>query len=149
MTERMLYKTLVVLVIFLFAGIGVQPAFAVTPETTDSEDDCDICPSIGDLVERKDVERYQKLYDKILSLKEINKQFTTDTEYNICIILIILWATTWGGLTSIVLLANILHSLNINIEYDGILMNLFWFLAGREVKLWDMLKDYECIPDSH
>jgi hypothetical protein len=38
-----LYKTLVVGVIFLFIGIGIQPSFAVTPNISDSDNDCELC----------------------------------------------------------------------------------------------------------
>jgi hypothetical protein len=39
-----LYKTLVVGVIALFIGMGVQPAVAVTP---DSEEECELCPKVS------------------------------------------------------------------------------------------------------
>jgi len=38
-----LYKTLVISVIFLFIGIGLQPAFAVTSNFYNNDDGCDIC----------------------------------------------------------------------------------------------------------
>ena len=44
MKQRIICKTLAVAVIILFLGVGVQPAIAVTPETTDIEDDCNLCP---------------------------------------------------------------------------------------------------------
>ena len=57
MKQRIICKTLAVAVILLFFGLGVQPAIAITPNTTESEDDCDICPAIK----------------KIKSLEEKNK----------------------------------------------------------------------------
>jgi hypothetical protein len=84
-----LYKTLVVGVIILFIGIGIQPAIAVTPNTSDSND-CDICPSIEDLIDRKDVKKYQELLDKINSLKEENDGLNSDTILDYPIICFIL-----------------------------------------------------------
>jgi hypothetical protein len=60
---------LVVGVIVLFIGMGVQPAFAVTPISVENENDCDLCPSLEDLVYSKDLEDYQGLLDKIYSLQ--------------------------------------------------------------------------------
>ena len=34
----------VVGITFLFLGVTVQPAIAVIPDTSESEDDCDLCP---------------------------------------------------------------------------------------------------------
>ena len=44
MNQRTICKILVVAVIILFIGIGIQPAFAVTSDTSESEDDCNLCP---------------------------------------------------------------------------------------------------------
>jgi len=41
--SALLYKTLVLGVIVLFVGMGVQPAFAVTQDTSNGEDDCNLC----------------------------------------------------------------------------------------------------------
>jgi hypothetical protein len=41
--SALLYKALVVGVIVLFVGMGVQPAFAVTQDTSNGEDDCNLC----------------------------------------------------------------------------------------------------------
>jgi len=93
-----LYKTLVVGVIVLFVGLGVQPAFAVKSDVSDSRDDCNLCPkkvSNQNLVRLKNVVSrletlnsklsvlskqypemeglYIELSDIILTLKEINK----------------------------------------------------------------------------
>jgi len=38
-----LYKTLVVGVILLFIGIGIQPAFAVKSNFSDTDNDCELC----------------------------------------------------------------------------------------------------------
>ena len=46
MKERILYKSLVVGIVILFVGMWIQPVIAVTPDTVDNEDDCDLCPSI-------------------------------------------------------------------------------------------------------
>jgi len=64
----LLYKGLVVCVIVLFVGVGVQPAVAnVSNSITDEDDDCDICP--------RKVSKSQLLFLKILKdkLKKIEK----------------------------------------------------------------------------
>jgi hypothetical protein len=71
MNKRMLYKTLVIGVMVIFIGIGVQPAFAVTRDTTDSEDDCDLCPSIEDVVDSKEIEKYKEMSETISTLKDL------------------------------------------------------------------------------
>ena len=77
----LLYKTLVVGVIVLFIGVGIQPAFADVSNISKSEsnENCDICPSIEDLVDNEDVKKYQKLLDKINSLKEEDEELNSNT----------------------------------------------------------------------
>ena len=43
MKQRIICKTLAVAVILLFLGLAIQPSVAVQPETTDIEDDCNLC----------------------------------------------------------------------------------------------------------
>jgi hypothetical protein len=31
----------------LFLGVGIQPAIAITPTPSDSEEDCEICPKMS------------------------------------------------------------------------------------------------------
>ena len=45
--KPVLCKSLVVGVIILFVGIGIQPAFAVTSNSTGNKDDCNLCPKIN------------------------------------------------------------------------------------------------------
>ena len=78
MKQRIICKTLAVAVILLFIGVGVQPAVAVTPDTSNSEDDCDICLSVEDLIDNKDVDKYQELLDKINSLKGGDEELNYD-----------------------------------------------------------------------
>ena len=99
------YKTLVIGVIVLFIGLGIQPAFAVTLDTFDFEDDCEICPKLSkqhivriksllDRLEKYDnelsvlsklnpenEEKYQELSNIHSRLKEMNKEL----DYNIWI----------------------------------------------------------------
>ena len=48
MDKTPVYRFLVVGVIVLFVGMGVQPAFAVDVSTSisDNEEECDVCPSV-------------------------------------------------------------------------------------------------------
>ncbi|UCF49412.1 MAG: hypothetical protein JSU91_06610 [Thermoplasmatales archaeon] len=109
-----LYKTLVVGVIVLFIGIGVQPAFAVTKDISDSDDDCDICPKVSKShllliksflkrLEKYDdessvlsklnpeiEEKYQEISYAFSSLSNINKESDFD-EWNFPVICNILW----------------------------------------------------------
>ena len=97
-TSSMVYKSLVVGVIVLFIGVGIQPAFAVTPDTSDSDEDCNICPKVSNLrlvllerlVNRFETlisklsvvsklnpvidEKYKELSDAITTFKEMNKE---------------------------------------------------------------------------
>ena len=109
-TSSMVYKTLVVGVIVLFIGIGIQPAFAVTPNTTDSKDDCKLCPKVSSLHLfrlKRLLNRLEK-YDNELSVlsklnpeieekyQEISNYINTDKPISIrplCIILEILMDT--------------------------------------------------------
>ena len=68
------YKSLVVGVIVLFIGVGVQPAFAVTPDTSDSEDDCNLCA-------KKVSKSHLILIESLLNRVEKSKYFDFDTSY--------------------------------------------------------------------
>ena len=80
--SAMLYKTLVVGVIVLFVGVGVQPAFAVSQDVDDSEDYCELCPSFEKLIKNRDVEINPDYLDIINSLKEMNDRITRLKELN-------------------------------------------------------------------
>ena len=43
-----LYKTIVVGVITIFIGVGIQPAFSVSNNSSDDNDDCDLCPNVSE-----------------------------------------------------------------------------------------------------
>jgi len=58
----LLSKTLVVGIIVLFIGVGIQPAFAVTPDISDSEDDCNLCAK---KVSKQHIDRIINLIDRI------------------------------------------------------------------------------------
>ena len=117
MKERMLSKGLAVGVILLFIGISIQPAIAVNPISIDSEEDCDICPSVSkkhmiglkSLINRGETlnnklsvvskhssevtDKYQELSDRIITLKEMNKIFNSNNLFNFfsgCLILTII-----------------------------------------------------------
>jgi hypothetical protein len=57
----LLYKSLVVGVIVLFIGVGVQPAFAVTSITSDSDDECNLCPKLS----KQHIVRVKSLLDRL------------------------------------------------------------------------------------
>ncbi len=66
------YKMLVIGVIILFIGIGIQPAIASNisiTKTSDSEDECNLCPSVTkkNLVRLKGIVNSIDKYDNILS----------------------------------------------------------------------------------
>jgi hypothetical protein len=58
---------LVVVIIILFTGVGIQPAFAVNTSASisDGEDDCEICPSIKKIKSLVDKKENKKLSDII------------------------------------------------------------------------------------
>jgi hypothetical protein len=62
--HNVFYKTLVIGVIVLFIGIGIQPAIANNVSITkasESEDDCDICPTITN----RNLARVKSMVNKI------------------------------------------------------------------------------------
>ena len=78
----LLYKVLVVGVLVLFIGIGIQPAFAVTP-TTDSNDDCNLCEkkvSKSQLTLLRNLLNWVEKYDTKLSI--LFKQYPEFNEKN-------------------------------------------------------------------
>ena len=58
----LLSKTLVVGVIVLFIGVGIQPAFAVTPDTSDSVEDCNLCPKAS----KQQIDRLNNLLERLV-----------------------------------------------------------------------------------
>ena len=102
----MFYKTLIVGVIVLFIGVGIQPAFAVTPNDSDSEDDCNLCPKVSNLhlvrlknllnrLEKYDnilsalskhypefEERYQELSDRLTAFIEMDMEYVSELSWN-------------------------------------------------------------------
>jgi len=78
MNQRIICKTLAVAVIILFFGLAIQPSVADAIDIIESEEQCDICPSVKDLVDSEEIEKYQELLDKINSYKERNKELDTD-----------------------------------------------------------------------
>ena len=69
-----LYKSLVVGVIILFVGVGIQPAFAVSPDTSESEDDCNLCA-------KKVSKSHLILIESLLNRVEKSKDFDFGTSY--------------------------------------------------------------------
>jgi len=61
MKKRILIRGLVIGIIFIFIGIIFQPVIAVTPNTSEIEDDCDICPSIKKIKSLADKNKNEKL----------------------------------------------------------------------------------------
>ena len=113
----LLYKILVVGIIVLFIGVGIQPAIAVKPDTSEGEDDCNLCAkklSISHLVliesllnrlEKIDYElslitklnptieeKYKVISNRISEIKEINIDNILQWEFPIiCTFLCPLW----------------------------------------------------------
>jgi hypothetical protein len=103
-----LYKSLVVGVIVLFIGVGVQPAFALNESASisDDEDDCNLCPKVSkqhivrikDLIDRLDTlntklskvsklnpeieENYQEISDRISTLTEMKEKYLSNDEWD-------------------------------------------------------------------
>ena len=78
---------LVMIVILMFIGVAVQPSIAVNPISSDNEEDCIICPKVSNL---QWVEKHQRLFDKITTFTEINKEVKPDYPYPIiCNILLL------------------------------------------------------------
>ena len=107
MKGKMLSKTLVVGVIVLFIGVGIQPAFAVTPDKSESDDDCNLfakkiskphlvlLKSLLNIIDRQInklsiiskqnpilEKKYPELFTKIAILKEISIGLNNDTHTN-------------------------------------------------------------------
>ena len=103
----------------LFLGVSINPAIAVNPKSSDNEEDCSICPKVSklhliglkNLLNRVETlndklsviskphpevaKRYQELFDRITTLKEINTELKSDTPYPIfCNILEIMVVST-------------------------------------------------------
>jgi hypothetical protein len=70
MKQKIICKTLAVAVIILFIGVGVQPVIATVEPKTSDNGDCDICPSLEDLFNSKDFEKFQVFYDRNTILPE-------------------------------------------------------------------------------
>ena len=71
-TSSMVYKTLVVVIIVIFIGVGIQPAYTVNVSNhiSDSEDDCNLCPKVREqhLVLIKSLLNKTENYDSQLSV---------------------------------------------------------------------------------
>jgi len=84
MVDKIFSKGLAITTILLFLGLAIQPSIAVQPNTSDSDDDCDICPAIETISKIIDEEKYQELYDKVFRLKEVEKKINTDPPPKLC-----------------------------------------------------------------
>jgi hypothetical protein len=72
MGVKYMKKVVVVGIILLFISVGIQPAFAVTSETIDNDDNCNLCPNIS----QKHIDRFkisQQFFKIILNLKDRKK----------------------------------------------------------------------------
>ena len=76
-TSNMVYKTLIVGVIVLFVGVGIQPAFAVNVSTYLSEDenDCNLCPKDSNL----HLVRLKSMIDR---LETLNNRLSVISKHN-------------------------------------------------------------------
>ncbi|UCF49061.1 MAG: hypothetical protein JSU91_04745 [Thermoplasmatales archaeon] len=83
MKSRIICKPLAVAVIVLFLGLAVQPSVAVQQDTTDSEDDCDICPTGSIVYKLVKEEDKQKLSDIINTLLDIKDKDSNSWEFPI------------------------------------------------------------------
>ena len=152
---------LVVGVILLFIGIAIQPAIAVNPISTDNEDDCDICPKISNLhlvrlrslinrVETPDnklsviskfhpklAEKYQELFNRITTLKEINKELKPYIPwYEHPIICIILYSLLLPSFTILAIMQNIYERIE---SYSLLFFLLFPFYVITCISFFDLL----------
>ena len=73
----------VVGITILFLGLTINPAVAVNPIPSDNEEDCDICPKVDNL---QLGEKYQELFDRITTLKEMNKEYESGLSWDFPII---------------------------------------------------------------
>jgi hypothetical protein len=95
---------LVMVVFLLFVGVAVQPSIAVNPISSDNKEDCNLCPKVSKpylvrvkrLLNRLETpifkEKYQELSDRIITLKEMNKEIKQDVQRGNPIICLTLWA---------------------------------------------------------
>ena len=165
---------IVVGITILFLGVGIQPAIAVTTNTSDIDDNCNLCPKVKkhnivrlkSLLNRLDqydnqlsalskkypevAEKSQELSERITTIKEMNTKLNSITDWEttpaLCLILIIIWGVSFGLAGFFLILSNIFASLRINI-----LMYMFGFLAIFFIDLFGisyvLAKSLGCIPD--
>jgi hypothetical protein len=122
----LLSKTLVVGVIVLFIGVGIQPAFAVTSDTPDNNDDCKLCPKVSkshlilirsllNRLEKYDNQqselskvnpefekKYQEISNKIKNLKDINSSINTKWDFPIICSILGIIALSFGTIAYII-----------------------------------------------
>lgn len=82
-TLKMVYKILVVVVLFI--GVGIQPVFAVTSYTPDNEVDCNLCSKISNkhIVILKSYLKNLKKHDRIKSsIPKYNPKLTMNKRIN-------------------------------------------------------------------
>jgi len=132
---------LVIGIMFLFVGIAFQPAIAFTPNSFDSEDDCDICPKVNNqqitilksfiyrlerqinklsvLYEQNPIikRKYQEISNEIATLKEMNVESNLDDYPKICGFLEILGGITLKIFFLMTLIGNYIRVLGGEIVY--------------------------------
>ena len=119
---------LVVGVILLFIGISIQPVVAVNPISSDNEEDCNICPKISKL---QVLEKYQKLFDKITTFTEMNKEVKPDYPYPIiCNILSLYVEFQFAKITAFKSITEILPDILGSILYILFTLKNAYFIIG-------------------
>jgi hypothetical protein len=119
MKKGLFRKGLVLGIIFLFIGVGIQPAFAndfSKNVLNDNKDDCDVCLSIKKIKSLTNKKENKKLYNMINQKLENDK--TVGDFRPICLIITLL---VWQFLARTITLAKILDKIGF---YDNF-PNLF------------------------
>ena len=61
MKQRTICKSLAVAVILLFISLGIQPVIAVNKDTSDSAEECNLCPKLS----KQHIDRIKRLLDRL------------------------------------------------------------------------------------
>ena len=162
MKQRTICKTLAVAVILLFIGVSVNPAIAVKSDSTDSDDDCDLCPKVSNqqIYKLKSIESEFKIQNNKISLLYEQNPETSKNNYSIksiytnlntitdwettpykCLFLIIIFFAAFGLAEIVQIIQN-----TFNLWY-GILENLFWFLFNTHGWASSLFSDLGCDPE--
>ena len=137
----------------LFLGVGIQPAVAKVEPKTPNNDDCDICPSIEDLVDSKDVEKYKVLSDMNNEFSEtfrnIRSIMLTKEIKPICAILFLIllqYEIRWTILFKILSLFPIIYILFYDSLYSYVILRFSYLFTFFYTIGWEMDCDWVSVP---